>query len=77
MEQRPRLFPSSVIRGGPGLAQVHGKPKITALPLNAVHANFTTHQLQNVLDGNLDELIDALTTHYTAEKLREATQSPA
>jgi len=39
--------------------------------------NFTTHQLQNVLDGNLDELIDALTTHYTAEKLREATQSPA
>jgi peptide chain release factor 1 len=39
--------------------------------------NFTTHQLQTVLDGNLDELIDALTTHYTAEKLREATQSPA
>ena len=37
--------------------------------------NFTTHQLQTVLDGNLDELIEALTTHYTAEKLREATQS--
>jgi peptide chain release factor 1 len=37
--------------------------------------NFTTHQLQNVLDGNLDELIGALTTHYTAEKLREATQT--
>jgi peptide chain release factor 1 len=39
--------------------------------------NFTTHQLQAVLDGNLDELIDALTTYYTAEKLREATQAPA
>ena len=39
--------------------------------------NFTTHQLQSVLDGNLDELIEALTTYYTAEKLREATQSPA
>jgi peptide chain release factor 1 len=38
--------------------------------------NFTTHQLQNVLDGNLDELIAALTTYYTAEKLRKATQNP-
>ena len=38
--------------------------------------NFTTHQLQSVLDGNLDELIEALTTYYTAEKLREATQRP-
>ncbi len=37
--------------------------------------NFTTHQLQSVMDGNLDELIDALTTHYTAEKLKEATQA--
>jgi peptide chain release factor 1 len=37
--------------------------------------NFTTHQLHSVLDGNLDELIEALTTYYTAEKLREATQS--
>ena len=31
--------------------------------------NFTTHQLQTVLDGNLDEMISALTTYYTAEKL--------
>jgi peptide chain release factor 1 len=36
--------------------------------------NFTTHQIQSVMDGNLDELIEALTTHYTAEKLKEATQ---
>ena len=36
--------------------------------------NFTTHQLQSVLDGSLDELIGALTTYYTAEKLREVTE---
>jgi len=35
--------------------------------------NFTTHQLTAVLDGSLAELIDALTTYYTAEKLKEVT----
>jgi len=35
--------------------------------------NFTTHQLVNVLDGDLSELVDTLTTHYQAEKLKEAT----
>jgi len=35
--------------------------------------NFTTHQLVNVLDGDLRELVDTLTTHYQAEKLKEAT----
>ncbi|MEO7136072.1 MAG: peptide chain release factor 1, partial [Vicinamibacterales bacterium] len=37
--------------------------------------NFTTHQLHSVLDGNLDEMIGALTTYYTAEKLREITDT--
>src|SRR5207253_11493162 len=37
--------------------------------------NFTTHQLETVLNGNLDELIGALTTYYTAEKLREVTEA--
>jgi peptide chain release factor 1 len=37
--------------------------------------NFTTHQLQSVLDGNIDELVEALTTHYTAEKLKEVTEA--
>jgi peptide chain release factor 1 len=37
--------------------------------------NFTSHQLQSILDGNLDELISALTTYYTAEKLREVTET--
>jgi peptide chain release factor 1 len=35
--------------------------------------NFTTHQLTSVLDGSVGELIDALTTYYTAEKLKEVT----
>ncbi|MCC7179386.1 MAG: peptide chain release factor 1 [Acidobacteria bacterium] len=35
--------------------------------------NYTTHQLTSVLDGNIGELVDALTTYYTAEKLKEVT----
>ncbi len=35
--------------------------------------NFTTHQLVNVLNGELGELIDQVVTHFQAEKLREAT----
>ena len=35
--------------------------------------NFTTHQLTSVLDGTIGELVEALTTYYTAEKLKEAT----
>jgi peptide chain release factor 1 len=39
--------------------------------------NFTTHQLDNVLNGDLDELVDAVTSHYTAERLKEATETGA
>jgi peptide chain release factor 1 len=35
--------------------------------------NFTTHQLVNVLNGALDELIEQVVSHYQAEKLKEAT----
>jgi peptide chain release factor 1 len=35
---------------------------------------FTIHQLEAVMDGKLQPLIEALTTHYQAEKLKhEAT----
>jgi peptide chain release factor 1 len=34
---------------------------------------FTMHQLDAALDGDLGELIDAATTHFTSEKLKEAT----
>jgi peptide chain release factor 1 len=37
---------------------------------------FTMHQLTEALDGSLDDLIDAAVTHFTSEKLREATEAP-
>jgi peptide chain release factor 1 len=40
---------------------------------------FTMHQLDAALDGDLTELIDAATTHFNTEKLKEATtaETPA
>ncbi len=35
--------------------------------------NFTTHQLVEVLNGDLSELLDNIVTHYQTEKLKEAT----
>src|SRR5262249_6804145 len=32
---------------------------------------FTTHRMADVLDGNLDELIEPLTSHFQAERLKE------
>jgi peptide chain release factor 1 len=32
---------------------------------------FTTHQLTNVLEGNLDELIEPLQAHFQAERLKD------
>ncbi|MEP6993821.1 MAG: peptide chain release factor 1 [Acidobacteriota bacterium] len=32
---------------------------------------FTTHRLQDVLDGNLDELVEPITAHFQTERLRE------
>ena len=32
---------------------------------------FTLHQLEAVMDGKLQPLIEALTTHYQAEKLKQ------
>jgi peptide chain release factor 1 len=34
---------------------------------------FTMHQLDAALDGDMNELIDAATSHFTAEKLKDAT----
>ena len=34
---------------------------------------FTIHQLEQVMDGKLQPIIDALTTHYQAEKLKQET----
>ena len=35
--------------------------------------NFTTHRLTEVLNGDLADLLDNLTTHYQSEKLKDAT----
>ncbi len=35
--------------------------------------NFTTHRLVEVLNGDLSELLDNLSTYYQAEKLKDAT----
>jgi peptide chain release factor 1 len=35
--------------------------------------NFTTHRLVEVLNGDLSELLEAVTTHYQSEKLKDAT----
>jgi peptide chain release factor 1 len=31
----------------------------------------TLHKLEQVLEGSLDELVDALITHYQTERLKE------
>jgi len=36
---------------------------------------YTMHQLTAALDGSLDDLIDAAVTHFTSEKLKEATET--
>jgi len=35
--------------------------------------NFTTHQLQNVLEGDVAEILEPVIAFYNAEKLKEAT----
>jgi len=35
--------------------------------------NFTTHQLVNVLNGDISELLDNVSTYYQSEKLKDAT----
>jgi len=32
---------------------------------------FTLHQLQEVMDGKLQPIVDALVTHYQAEKMKQ------
>ncbi len=39
--------------------------------------NFTTHQLAAVLDGDLKEIIDQVTTYFRSEQLKEASRGEA
>jgi len=38
--------------------------------------NFTMHQLEDALDGDLDELIEQAQAHVESDKLKQATESP-
>ena len=38
---------------------------------------FTTHRLTEMLDGDLDEIVDSVVTHYQSEKLKEAEVTPS
>jgi peptide chain release factor 1 len=40
-------------------------------------ANYTTHRLAEVLNGDLVELLDNVHMHHQSEKLRDATTAPA
>jgi peptide chain release factor 1 len=37
----------------------------------------TIHQLDQIMEGGIDELIEAVVTHFQAEKLREETEKQA
>ncbi len=39
--------------------------------------NLTLYQLDIIMDGRLDPIVEALTTYYQAEKLREQVEAPA
>jgi peptide chain release factor 1 len=39
--------------------------------------NFTTHQLHNVLEGDVGELLEQVASFYNAEKLKQASQVEA
>jgi peptide chain release factor 1 len=39
--------------------------------------NFTTHRLHDVLEGDISELLEQVSQHYNAEKLKQATQVEA
>jgi peptide chain release factor 1 len=36
--------------------------------------DFTTHQIVNVMNGDLDELLETVSSFYTAQRLKDATE---
>jgi peptide chain release factor 1 len=63
-------------RGQVGTGERSEKIRTYNFPQNRItdhRINFTTHQLQPVLDGELDELIENVVTFFRTERLKEAT----
>lgn len=62
-------------RGQVGTGERAEKIRTYNAPQNRItdhRINFTTHRLGDVLDGDLDELVEEVVTHFQAEKLKEA-----
>src|SRR6478752_4579646 len=63
-------------RGQVGTGERSEKIRTYNFPQNRItdhRINFTTHQLVNVLNGDLDELLENVVTYYQSEKLKDAT----
>jgi peptide chain release factor 1 len=67
-------------RGQVGTGERSEKIRTYNFPQNRItdhRINFTTHQLTDVMNGDLAELVDRLVSHYQAEKLKHATEDTA
>ena len=64
-------------RGQVGTGERSEKIRTYNFPQNRItdhRINFTTHQLTDVMNGDLVELVDRVVSHYQAEKLKDATE---
>jgi len=67
-------------RGQVGTGERSEKIRTYNFPQNRItdhRINFTTHQLTEVLNGDLGELLEAVGSHFQAERLKEATEVEA
>jgi peptide chain release factor 1 len=65
-------------RGQVGTGERSEKIRTYNFPQNRItdhRINFTTHQLTDVMNGDLAELVEQLVSHYQAEKLKDATEA--
>jgi peptide chain release factor 1 len=73
---RSRLYEVEMQRQADALGDRSEKIRTYNFPQNRLtdhRIGFTIHQLEQVMDGKLQPVIDALITHYQAEKLRQET----
>ena len=67
-------------RGQVGAGERSEKIRTYNFPQNRItdhRINFTTHQLTDMMNGDLAELVDRVVSHYQAEKLKDATEDGA
>ncbi len=67
-------------RGQVGTGERSEKIRTYNFPQNRItdhRINFTTHQLTDVMNGDLSELVDQVVSYFQAEKLKEATEGGA